>query len=105
MAKFGYYQPYFIVGAILTAVAGGLVYTFELDTSIGRQLGYQLLMGFGTGLVLQIPPVVAGLVTSNADKAVGLGVVLSELHGSCPSILTSQQLTLRTQSHNSTPPH
>jgi MFS transporter, DHA2 family, glioxin efflux transporter len=79
MAKYGYYQPYFIVGAAITVVSGGLTYTLNIDTSIGRQVGYQILMGFGTGLVLQIPPIIAGIVTSNADKAVGLAAVLSEL--------------------------
>ena len=79
MAKYGYYQPYFIVGAAITAVSGGLVYTLDIDTSVGKQAGYQILMGLGTGLVLQIPPIVAGVVTSNADKAIGLAAVLSEL--------------------------
>ena len=79
MAKYGYYQPYFIVGAAITAISGGLVYTFDIGTSVGKQTGYQILMGFGTGLVLQIPPIVAGVVTSNADKAIGLAAVLGEL--------------------------
>ncbi|KAK6062425.1 major facilitator superfamily transporter [Seiridium cupressi] len=76
MAKYGYYLPYFVVGAAITAVSGGLTYTFDIETSIGKQVGYQILMGFSTGLVLQIPPIIAGVVTSNADKAVGLSVVL-----------------------------
>ena len=79
MAKYGYYQPYFIVGAAITAVSGGLTYTFDINTSIGKQIGYQILMGFGIGLVVQIPPIIAGVVTSNGDKAVGLAAVLSEL--------------------------
>jgi len=53
MAKSGYYQPYFILGAAITAISGGLTYTFDM----GKQVGYQILMGFGTGLVLQIPPI------------------------------------------------
>lgn len=78
MAKYGYYQPYFIVGAAITAISGGLVYTLDIDTSVGKQAGYQILMGLGTGLVLQIPPIIAGVVTSNADKAIGLAAVLGE---------------------------
>lgn len=36
MAKYGYYQPYFIVGAAITAISGGLVYTLDIDTSVGK---------------------------------------------------------------------
>lgn len=78
MAKYGYYQPYFIVGAAITTVSGGLTYTLDIYTSTSKQVGYQILMGLGTGLVIQIPPIIAGVVTSNADKAVGLAAVLSE---------------------------
>lgn len=79
MAKFGgYYLPYLLVGGAVTAVAGGLTYTFDIDTSVGKQVGCQILMGAGVGLVVQIPPIIAGVVTSNADRAVGLANVLSE---------------------------
>ncbi len=79
MARYGYYQPYFIVGAAITTVSGGLTYTFDIDTGIGKQIGYQIVMGLGTGSVIQIPPIIAGVVTSNADKSVGLAAVLGKL--------------------------
>ncbi|KAK6075840.1 major facilitator superfamily transporter [Seiridium cupressi] len=62
MAKYGYYLPYFVVGAAITAVSGGLTYTFDIETTLA--------------LCSKSPPIIAGVVTSNADKAVGLSVVL-----------------------------
>lgn len=36
-------------------ISGGLISTFALHTSTGRWIGYQILMGFGRGLGMQIP--------------------------------------------------
>lgn len=77
MSRYGYYQPYLIAGATLAIISGGLTYSLDSDTNIGKQIGYQILMGTGLGIVIQIPPIIGGVVTSNADKAVGLAAVLS----------------------------
>lgn len=77
MAKYGYYQPYLIVGATLAIISGGLTYSLDVDTGIGKHIGYQVLMGAALGIVIQIPPIIGSVVTSNADKAVGLAAVLS----------------------------
>jgi hypothetical protein len=78
VGKLGYYQPFLVVGSAISAAAGGLIYTFDVDTGLGKQIGYQALLGLGVGLVVQIPPIVAGAVNSDGDKAIALGVVLSE---------------------------
>ncbi|KAI1500607.1 putative MFS transporter [Biscogniauxia marginata] len=74
--KIGRYSPFLLVGAALSAVAGGLIYTFGVDTGLGEQIGYQILLGAGVGLVVQIPPIVAGVVSANEDKTIALGAVL-----------------------------
>ncbi|KAJ8106107.1 hypothetical protein ONZ43_g7175 [Nemania bipapillata] len=76
VGKYGKYTLFMLVGAAISAVAGGLIYTFDIETDIGKQIGYQILLGLGIGLVIQIPPIVAGIVNNNADKAIGLGAVL-----------------------------
>jgi hypothetical protein len=79
VGKMGYYSPFLLVGAVVSAVAGALMYSLDVDTSLGKQIGYQILLGTGVGLVVQIPPIVAGAVSSNADKSVALGAVLGKL--------------------------
>jgi len=71
----------FLVGAAISTVAGGLLYTLDVDSSLGKEIGYQILLGLGVGTVVQIPPIVAGVVNKNADKAVGLGNVLGTFPG------------------------
>ncbi|KAI1112036.1 putative gliotoxin efflux pump [Nemania sp. NC0429] len=76
VGKYGKYMLFEILGVAIAAVAGGLIYTLDIDTSLGKQIGYQLLLGVGIGWVVQIPPIVAGIVNTNADKAIGLAAIL-----------------------------
>ncbi|KAF2969875.1 hypothetical protein GQX73_g3712 [Xylaria multiplex] len=89
IGKYGKYTLFEIVGAAIAAVAGGLIYTLDIDTSLGKQVGYQILLGLGIGLVAQIPPIVAGVVNTNADKAVGLGAVLVTQFYSASLVITA----------------
>ncbi|KAF5132732.1 Efflux pump aflT [Metarhizium anisopliae] len=47
----GYYTPSLIIGVCLTAIGAGLLTTFGVDTSQGKWIGYQILYGFGLGLI------------------------------------------------------
>ncbi|KAI1306834.1 putative gliotoxin efflux pump [Xylaria venustula] len=76
IGKYGKYTLFEVLGAAISAVAGGLIYTFDVDTSLGKQIGYQILLGLGIGWIVQIPPIVAGVVNTNADKATGLAAML-----------------------------
>ncbi|KAK2764510.1 hypothetical protein FQN54_009205 [Arachnomyces sp. PD_36] len=74
ISKIGVYQPFLIVGAALAAIGAGLIYTFGLHTTLGQEIGYQIIFGIGTGVV-QIPAMVAGTVVADADKAISLSTV------------------------------
>ncbi|KAH9894667.1 MFS general substrate transporter [Xylariomycetidae sp. FL2044] len=52
--KTGYYLPEVVLGNALVAVGAGLTSTFSPSTSTGEVIGYQILMGFGRGLILQL---------------------------------------------------
>ncbi|RYP66919.1 hypothetical protein DL769_005894 [Monosporascus sp. CRB-8-3] len=52
--KTGYYLPEVIGGNIMVAIGAGLTSTFTPDTTIGEQIGFQVLLGAGRGLVLQL---------------------------------------------------
>jgi len=45
---------FWISGGILCAVGSGLLYTMKQDTSIGKWIGYQILVGAGSGWAFQI---------------------------------------------------
>ncbi|CAJ2500784.1 Uu.00g036370.m01.CDS01 [Anthostomella pinea] len=52
--KTGYYLPEVIVGNALVAVGAGLTSTFSPSTTQSEIIGYQVLVGAGRGLVLQL---------------------------------------------------
>ncbi|CAJ2506364.1 Uu.00g004940.m01.CDS01 [Anthostomella pinea] len=92
--KIGKYSPFLLAGAALSTVAGGLIYSFDVDTSLGKQIGYQILLGTGVGLVVQIPPIIAGTVSANADKAIALGIVLvTQFYSAAMVIAASSAIT------------
>ncbi|KAI0514349.1 putative MFS multidrug transporter [Xylaria bambusicola] len=53
LGKVGYYLPFGILGSALTAVACGLISTWNLSTSTAEWIGYQILFGL-RGMALQV---------------------------------------------------
>lgn len=79
VGKVGLYQPFFVSGSIFTVIGAGLSYTFNLDTGLGSAIGYQILFGVGRGVAIQVPVIVAGVVSATEDNAVALSTELGEL--------------------------
>ncbi|KAL1895631.1 hypothetical protein Sste5346_005100 [Sporothrix stenoceras] len=80
--KVGYYTPFAITGACLMSVAAGLLTTLQPDTPAGRWIGYQILYGFGMGLVFQAPNLAVQTVLPRRDVPVGTSLMFfSQLLG------------------------
>ncbi|KAH8681688.1 major facilitator superfamily domain-containing protein [Xylariales sp. PMI_506] len=54
VTKTGHAAPFQLGGAVLSTIGAGLIYTFDLDTSIGRWIGYQVFYGLAVGLGFQM---------------------------------------------------
>lgn len=54
VARIGRYWPLLIIGPILQAVGGGLLYTIAPGSSNGGLIGIQICLGIGIGLTLQV---------------------------------------------------
>jgi hypothetical protein len=54
VGRIGYYLPMSVFGATLAAIANGLVSTFSTSTSTGRWIGYQIILGVGRGMAMQM---------------------------------------------------
>jgi hypothetical protein len=52
--RVGYYIPISLFSAVLVAVGGGLMSTFSPSTSTGKWIGYQIILGVGRGIGLQM---------------------------------------------------
>jgi MFS family permease len=61
--------PFMAVGAALSAVGGGLIYTFEVDTPTGKWVGYQIIAGASTGFISQIPIMASTAIAEMSDMS------------------------------------
>jgi MFS family permease len=54
LSMIGYFVPFMIFGAALVAVGAGFLSTFRVDTILGLWLGYQIIVGVGSGITAQV---------------------------------------------------
>jgi hypothetical protein len=57
--KTGLAAPLMVTGAVFATISSGLMYTFDVDTSMGRWIGFQLFYGFGIGISFQMGVTIA----------------------------------------------
>ncbi|KAK0652336.1 major facilitator superfamily domain-containing protein [Cercophora newfieldiana] len=74
--KIGYYTPFLLLGTCFMAVGAGLLTTLQPWTPDSYPIGYQVLYGIGTGLVLQAPNLAAQTVLGQKDAPVGLTLIM-----------------------------
>jgi Na+/phosphate symporter len=59
----------------LFTIGSGLLSTLGVETSLGAQIGYQILAGAGLGACMQIPFIAVQVVLSANDMALGNAVM------------------------------
>ncbi|KAI0142253.1 putative MFS aflatoxin efflux pump [Xylariaceae sp. FL1272] len=72
----GYYTPFLIAASVMMAIGGGLLTTLQIDTSMPKWIGYQVLYGFGLGLGIQAPNLAAQTALPLDDVATGTALML-----------------------------
>ncbi|KAJ6155795.1 hypothetical protein N7470_006361 [Penicillium chermesinum] len=86
MSLLGYYQPWYLVGGMFTAIGGGLMSTIDEHSSRSSIYGYSVLIGLGSGLFIQasfavaqakVPRARASDATAFIALAQTIGIVLS----------------------------
>ncbi|OTA52369.1 MFS general substrate transporter [Hypoxylon sp. EC38] len=73
--RIGYYTPFMIIGVCIMAVGAGLLFTLQVDTSVAKLVGYQILYGFGLGWVTQMPNLAAQTVLPKPDIPIGTSLM------------------------------
>lgn len=74
--KIGYYTPLAIIGTCIMCAGAGLLTTFQVDTGVGKWIGYQILYGLGLGLCFQVPNLAAQACLPKKDVPTGLALML-----------------------------
>lgn len=76
MGKFGYYQPWIMLGGLLAMTGAALMYTVRVDTSEARIYGYTIILGAGVGMWLQVPFSAAQALVAPEDIPAAVGLVM-----------------------------
>ncbi|KAF2725657.1 MFS general substrate transporter, partial [Polychaeton citri CBS 116435] len=74
--RIGYYTPFLISGICIAAVGAGLLNTFQINTSEGQWIGYQVVYGFGLGACFQAPNMAAQTVLPRNEVSIGASLML-----------------------------
>jgi MFS family permease len=73
--RFGYPAPFMIASAVLSSIGAGLITTWQIDVNKSMWIGYQVLVGFGTGMGMQQPSMTAQIVLPKADAPTGVSLM------------------------------
>jgi hypothetical protein len=91
-SKTGYYHPLMFAPITLGAAGAGLIYTWDIDTSMSKLVGYQIIFGVGVGLGLQ-QAIIAVQAGSNVDIPSGIALLcFSENFGGAVFVSVAQNL-------------
>ncbi|KPM46057.1 hypothetical protein AK830_g499 [Neonectria ditissima] len=72
--KVGYYVPFAVASAAIVAVANGLLSTLSPHTSTAKWAGYQILVGFGRGVGMQMP--IIAIQSQSAPEMVSIATAV-----------------------------
>jgi hypothetical protein len=77
-----YYTPFLISSTALAAIGTGLITLYDVDVSMGKWIGYQIVVGAGIGAGLQIPMTAVQTVPKPEDRGNSRYHVLPDTGGS-----------------------
>ncbi|KAF3042588.1 hypothetical protein E8E11_004187 [Didymella keratinophila] len=73
--RIGYPAPFMIASAILGSIGAGLISTWHVNVSKSTWIGFQVLCGFGIGIGMQQPTMMAQIVLPKADQPTGVALM------------------------------
>lgn len=76
VGRIGYYTPLMLASAAIMPIGAGLIYTWNLATSEGAWIGYQILLGIGVGLGMQQGAMAAQTVLAKQDVPMGVSIIM-----------------------------
>lgn len=79
ITRTGHLQPFQLASGLLATAGAAVLYTVDVDSSVGRYVGPQILLGFGIGLGNQIPMTAIQSFSKPDEVEVTTGVMLSKL--------------------------
>ncbi|KAJ0422991.1 major facilitator superfamily domain-containing protein [Aspergillus carlsbadensis] len=75
LSKIGIVPLFWIIGGALGTIGSGLFYTMDTETSTGKWIGYQIIVGFTVGITFQVALSNAQVHASLADMSQASAIV------------------------------
>ncbi|TDZ61763.1 Efflux pump mlcE [Colletotrichum trifolii] len=76
VSKLGYCLPWAVFASMLTTISCGLMSTWTVTTSTGKWIGYQILLGTGRGLGMQMGLVAIQTILPPAQIAMAMTILV-----------------------------
>ncbi|KAH8893555.1 MFS general substrate transporter [Thozetella sp. PMI_491] len=76
MSGTGVVTLYLQASGVISTIAAGLLYMLDLDTSMARWIGYQILWGVGSGMGMNVPILIGQTRVEPSDMSVVTSLVL-----------------------------
>ncbi|KAK7937727.1 uncharacterized protein PG986_014595 [Apiospora aurea] len=87
----GIHNPFLILGPGMAAVGSGLFMLLDQQSSAGRWIGFQIVLGIGVGLCLTIPLMLSQVAVKTKDVSTATSIVIfSQSMGSALLLPTAQ---------------
>jgi hypothetical protein len=80
LSKIGIAPLFWIGGGVLGTIGCGLFYTMDAHTPVGKWIGYQIIVGFASGITFQTAAAVAQVHATPEDMSQATAVIICEFH-------------------------
>jgi hypothetical protein len=72
----GIFNPFLISGPAIAALGVGLLMLLHEDSSTGKWIGFQILLGVGVGFCLTIPLMLSQVVVKTKDVSIATPIII-----------------------------
>ncbi|KAB8202449.1 major facilitator superfamily domain-containing protein [Aspergillus parasiticus] len=76
ITRIGYYTIFLATGSIIFTIGAAFIYTLDIGSPSSHYLGYQVMLGVGLGVAVQIPVITAQAFSEPGDIAAVTAIVL-----------------------------
>ncbi|RFU31486.1 hypothetical protein B7463_g4855, partial [Scytalidium lignicola] len=76
VTRFGYYNPWMLIGTAFLSISSALFSTFHTDTGSGKWIGYQIIFGAGTGAAMPMCVIAVMAVLPQDDIPIGTAIIV-----------------------------
>jgi MFS family permease len=73
--RIGYPVPFMLASTVLASVGAGLISTWQVDVKKSLWIGFQVVFGFGIGIGMQQPSMMAQVVLPKEDQPTGVALM------------------------------